>query len=453
MDHTQHLGNEPIGKLFLKYSIPSIIGMLFFSIYIVIDGIFVGQAVGSNGLAAINIAMPFFSIAMAISIMLSSGANTIVAIELGQGKPEQARKTFSLAFYTLMILSSSVAILTLIFLEPICRALGATDALLPMVKNYLATLCFFTPVFTTGGLLSTGIRTMGKPTYAMVCTIVGSVLNVIFDYYFVIVLGMGVFGAAFASGLAFALSFFVGFVAYLPKTSILRFTTCKVNFKKIIKFFYNGSSEALTEVAVAYSTYLFNMVLLQNMGEAGVSAFSIISYVTSLVIAILLGISTGISPITSYNYGAGNTDRVIKLNKLGIKIMSIIGVVCTASMFIFGKPLIELFAPNDPELIELTIWATKLYSMAFLINGINILGSAYFTALEDAKTSATISLLRGIVLLTVGIIILPPILGESGIWLAVFFSETITLVYTIYLFKRSYRKLQSTQNPDSIELI
>lgn len=445
MDHTQQLGTERIGKLFLKYSIPSIIGMLFFSIYIVVDGIFVGQAVGGTALAAINIAMPFFSVAMAISIMLSAGANTIVGIELGQGETEKARKTFSLAFYTLMILSSSVAALTLIFLDPICKMLGATPELLPMVRRYLAILAFFTPVFTTGGLLSTGIRTMGMPTYSMVCTITGSVLNIVFDYFLVIVLDMGVAGAALASGLAFGISFFVGFVAYFRKGCILRFTRCSVDFKKILKFFYNGSSEALTEIAVAYTTYLFNMVLLKNMGEVGVSAFSIITYVTSLVIAVFLGISTGISPITSYNYGAKNIDRVINLNKLGIKVMGVLGILCTIGMFFFGKPLIGLFAPNDPELIHLTAQATNLYSIAFLINGVNILGSAYFTALEDAKTSATISLFRGIIFITIGMIILPPILGDAGIWLTVFFSELITLGYTLYLFKRSYRKLHTLQ--------
>ncbi|MGL4738788.1 MAG: MATE family efflux transporter [Cellulosilyticaceae bacterium] len=446
MDHTQQLGTERVGKLFIKYSIPSIIGMLFFSIYIVIDGIFVGQAVGGNGLAAINIAMPFFSIAMAISIMLSAGANTIVGIELGQGNPEKARKTFSLAFYTLMILSTTVSLLTLMFLEPICRLLGSTEDLMPMVSSYLATLCFFTPVFTTGGLLSTGIRTMGKPTYSMVCTIVGSVLNIIFDYYLVIVLGMGVFGAALASGLAFFISFFVGFVAYLSPKSTLHFCKCKVDFKKILKFFYNGSSEALTEVAVAFSTYLFNMVLLARMGEVGVSAFSIISYVTSLVVAVLLGISTGISPITSYNYGANNSERIISLNNLAIKVMAIFGVLCTFIMFVFGQPLIELFAPEDPALIELTVQATKLYSLAFLINGINILGSGYFTALEDAKTSASISFLRGIFFLFVGMVILPPIFGDTGIWLTVFFSELVTLGYTVYLFRRSYKKLGESQD-------
>lgn len=442
MDHTLELGQEKLGKLFIKYSIPSIIGMLFFSIYIVIDGIFVGQVVGANGLAAINIAMPFFSIAMAVSIMVSSGANTIVAIELGQGNIAKARQTFSLAFYTLMILSTTVCILTLIFIEPICKTLGATLELMPMVKRYLAVLCIFTPVFTGSGLLSGGIRSMGKPTYSMVCTVIGSVLNIIFDYLLVVVWGMGVFGAALASGLAFMIAFIVGFVAYLPRKSTLHFTTCKLDFRKIVRFFYNGSSEALTEVAVAFSTYIFNIVLLMRIGEKGVSAFSIISYVTSLIIAVLLGVATGIAPITGYNYGAGHKERVISLNNLALKVMATLGIICTLGMFIFGKPLILLFAPGDPELIEMTVWATKLYSLAFLVNGINILGSAYFTALEDAKTSALISLLRGIILIFIGILILPQFLGDAGIWLTVFFSEMITLLYTRYLFQKSYRHLR-----------
>lgn len=442
MDDTLELGTARIGKLFLKYSIPSVIAMLFFSIYVVIDGIFVGQVVGGSGLAAINIAMPFFSFAMAISIMVSAGANTIVAIELGQGETKKAQKTFSLAFYTLMILSITVCLITFIFLEPICRALGATDELMPMVKEYLAILCLFTPVFTGGGLLANGIRNMGKPNYSMFCTVIGSVLNIVFDYLLVVVWGTGVFGAALASGLAFMISFLVSFFPYLKKSNVLHFTTCKVDFRKIGRFFYNGSSEALTEVAVAFSTYIFNIVLLRRMGETGVSAFSIITYVTSLVIALLMGIATGIAPITGYNYGAKNSNRIITLNSLAFKVMLIIGIICTGGLFLFGKPLILLFAPSDPELIEMTFWATKLYGLAFLINGINILGSAYFTALEDAKTSALISFLRGMAFIVIGIIFLPTLLGDAGIWLTVFFSEAITLIYTLYLFKRSFRKLQ-----------
>ncbi|MGL4362323.1 MAG: MATE family efflux transporter [Cellulosilyticaceae bacterium] len=441
MDHTQELGTERIGKLFLKYAIPSVIGMLFFSVYIVIDGIFVGQTVGGQALAAINIALPFFSIAMAISIMLSAGATTIVAIELGQGEPEKARKTFSLAFYTLLILSTTVSILTLTFLTPISKALGATPELLPLVTRYLGTLCFFTPIFTTSGLLSSGIRVMGRPGYSMICTITGSIFNIVFDYFMVVKWGMGVEGAALASGVAFGLSFFLGFFPYLKKSCILRFSKCIVDFKKIGKFFYNGSSEALTEVAVAYSTYLFNMVLLSRMGEMGVSAFSIISYVTSLIIAVFLGISTGIAPLISFNYGAQNTDRVISINKLGIKIMALLGVLCTLLLWVFSRPMINLFAPGDTILIDMTVQATQLYSFAFLFNGINILGASYFTALEDAKTSALISFMRGILFITVGIFILPMFIGDSGIWLSIAFSEIITLIFTFILFKRSYNKL------------
>ena len=276
------------------YTLPSIIGMLFFSVYIVIDGIFVGQMAGGAALAAINIAMPFFSIMMAISLMLSAGANTIVGIELGQGDKEKARRTYCLALYTLAILSTTVTILTLIFINPICRMLGATDELLPMVRSYLILLAIFTPFFTTGGLLSNGLRTIGRPNYAMMCTIVGSVLNIILDYILVVVFDLHVIGAGLATGIAFTISCFIGIIPYFSKKCLLHFTTCKVDFKKILKFFYNGSSEALTEVAVAYTTFLFNMVLLKNLGETGVATFSIITYVTALVIAVLIGISTEI---------------------------------------------------------------------------------------------------------------------------------------------------------------
>ena len=435
------LGKEKISKLFFKYAIPSVISNIIFSIYIVVDGIFVGRAVGAQGLAAINIAMPIFSIAMALGIMVSVGGNTVTSIELGEGKKEEARKSFSLGFLSLIVVSSIMAIIICIFRYKIAELLGASGDIIEPVVQYLVILCVCVPAFTGGSYLSAGIRTMGNPNFSMFCIILGSVLNIILDYVLVIMFKWGVAGAALASGIAFFVSFIVSWFKIQSKDSILKISKCIVDLKKIGRFFYNGSSEALAEIAHAYTTFIFNIVLMNKIGEMGVSSFSIIQYIAALVIALFIGIANGITPIISYNYGAKNGDRIKSLVSLSFKIMIVVGIVCAAGLFFGGESLIKLFVSDDTKLLETTALASKIYSISYIISGLNILASSYFTALEDAKTSAMISFLRGIVFITIGIIVLPIIFGDAGIWMTAIFSEVLTLVVALFIMKKSYNKL------------
>ena len=233
---------------------------IIFSIYIVIDGIFVGRVVGPQGLAMVNIAMPIFSMALALGIMVSVGGNTVVSIELGEGRKEDARESFSLGFFSLIVISSVIGIIIFLFRYRVATALGATPSLMKGVIEYLVILCLCVPFFTGGSYLAAGIRTMGMPTFSMFCTVLGSVLNIILDYVFVVLWGWGVAGAALASGIAFFISFLLAFIKIQSKDSILKLKKCKINLRKIGRFFYNGSSEALTEVAVAFTTFIFNIV-------------------------------------------------------------------------------------------------------------------------------------------------------------------------------------------------
>ncbi len=435
------LGKESIGKLFVKYSIPSVIAMVVFSVYIVVDGIFVGNVIGSKGLSAVNIAMPFFGVAMAIGIMVAIGGGTITSIELGKGDKSAARKTFSLAFYTLIIITLTLSVFTVIFAPTIAKILGANKELVPLVVEYLVSLCLFLATFVCSSYLSSGLRVMGKPNHAMVADIISSILNIVLDYIFIVKIGLGLAGAGLASGIAFTIGFLFALSQYLKKDSILKFCKIKFDFKKIIRIFYNGSSEGITQFAVAFSTYIFNIVLMIRIGEIGVSAFSIILYVASLVTAVFSGICNGISPIISFNYGANCKDRIKKILKIAIITISILGILSTIFMVVGGETLISMFTEGDKGLVKFTSEATNLYSIAFVFNGLNILASAYFTALEDAKTSAIISVLRGVLLIVVFIIILPIILGDKGIWLTVPASELVTVIIAIKYMKKSRVRL------------
>ena len=435
------LGKESIGKLFVKYSIPSVIAMIVFSLYIVIDGIFVGNVVGAAGLSAVNLAMPFFGVAMALGTMVAIGGGTITSIDLGRGDKEEARRSFSLAFYILTAITLALSVFTLAFTPTIARILGSSEELMPLVIEYLRSLCLFLATFVGSSYLSANLRVMGKPNHAMVADIIGAALNIVLDYIFIVKFGWGLAGAGVASGLAFTIGFIFSLVQYLRKDSILKFVKTSFDIRKVIKIFYNGSSEGITQFAVAFSNYIFNIVLMIKIGEMGVSAFSIILYISSLVTAVFSGICNGISPIISFNHGAKNKDRIQKLMKISVITISIIGVLSTILMAFGGETLIAMFTEGDDSLVSLTVEATRVYSIAFIVNGLNILSSAYFTAIEDAKTSAIISALRGAILIVIFIVLLPMIFGDVGIWLTVPFSEVFTVVVAFRYIRKSNRKL------------
>lgn len=436
-----NLGKERVGKLFVKFAVPSVIAMMVFSLYIVVDGIFVGNVVGSAGLSAVNLAMPFFGVAMAIGTMVAIGGGTITSIDLGKGDKDEARRSFSLAFYILTAITLSLSIFTILFTPAIARVLGASEDLMPMVVEYLRALCLFLATFVGSSYLSANLRVMGKPNHAMVADVIGAVLNIVLDYIFIVKFGWGLAGAGVASGIAFTIGFLFSLTQYLKKDSILKFVKTSFDTKKIVKIFYNGSSEGITQFAVSFSNYIFNIVIMIKIGEMGVSAFSIILYIATLVTAVFSGICNGISPIISFNYGAKNKERIRKILKIAITTISIIGVLSTILMIFGGETLIKMFTEGDKELIQLTSEATKIYSIAFIVNGLNILFSAYFTAIEDAKTSAIISALRGALLIVVFIIILPMLFGDIGIWLTVPFSEIVTVIIATRLIINSNKKL------------
>ena len=436
-----NLGKERVGKLFVKFAVPSVIAMMVFSLYIVVDGIFVGNVVGSAGLSAVNLAMPFFGVAMAIGTMVAIGGGTITSIDLGKGDKDEARRSFSLAFYILTAITLSLSIFTILFTPAIARVLGASEDLMPMVVEYLRALCLFLATFVGSSYLSANLRVMGKPNHAMVADVIGAVLNIVLDYIFIVKFGWGLAGAGVASGITFTIGFLFSLTQYLKKDSILKFVKTSFDTKKIVKIFYNGSSEGITQFAVSFSNYIFNIVIMIKIGEMGVSAFSIILYIATLVTAVFSGICNGISPIISFNYGAKNKERIRKILKIAITTISIIGVLSTILMIFGGETLIKMFTEGDKELIQLTSEATKIYSIAFIVNGLNILFSAYFTAIEDAKTSAIISALRGALLIVVFIIILPMLFGDIGIWLTVPFSEIVTVIIATRLIINSNKKL------------
>ncbi len=431
-----NLALESPAKLFVKYTFPSVMAMIVSSIYIIIDGIFIGKKLGPDGLAAITICMPYINFLIALSVLITVGGGTLTNIYLGKREREEASGIFSMTIKVLLYMSIFITITSLIFIDKIVFLLGASEVLFSYTKDYLFFSILFTFSYIIFYILEMGVKGTGNPSYSMKVIIFTSFLNVILDYFFIFVFEWGMGGAALASGLAHTsgLFFLLGYFLFINKT--LYFINVKVDWPMIFRMAKNGFSEFINYLSAGITILLFNLILMKAYGELGVAAYSIVGYATAFILAVFFGISEGVLPIISFNFGAGHYKRVEKIFYLALKTVFIIGFLVTALTMLWPELLIGLFVKDDPDLLLFSSSAIKIYSFSFLINGMNIVISAYFTAMEEAKKSAMISLLRSLVLVLLGLALLPLLLGTKGIWFVIPFAELFTFIYCLYLLKR-----------------
>lgn len=428
------LGRDSLTKIILKYGIPSIFTMWIYSLYTIVDGIFIGKYLGAKEIAAVNIVMPYVNISFALGIMIAVGGGTIIAIRLGEGNLKEANRIYSLSTQLFMVLGGLLGTLGVFFPRQMVRILGANDVIIDSAEKYLFIISFFTIFYLLSYGFEIFIRIEGNPAYSMVCNGAGAVINIVLDYIFIVHLHWGITGAALATGMAqlgTALSL-GGYLAFKAKKLKFKFT--KFDIKAIGNLCFNGSSEFLTEIATGIVIMAFNINIMKIIGEKGVSAFGIIGYISTLVTMTMIGFSQGLQPIISYNYGAEKYDRIKKVLKIGITTVTVLGIMFYLTINFFAKDIISMFVKNDQNLFAITKEAVRLYSFTYILMGINIIISAYFTAIEDAMISAVLSILRGIVFINTLLYIFPLIFESRGIWLSAPANEIITLVFSFLIF-------------------
>ncbi|MDN5341545.1 MULTISPECIES: MATE family efflux transporter [Oceanotoga] len=443
MNSKVDMGRMDIKYLFFKFATPAVISSIIMSLYTIIDGIFIGRGVGSVGLAAVNLAMPFIFFISAFSIMVTIGGGTFIGVSLGQKNKENANNAFSVSFFILVIFSILITIFTNLFLNKITLFLKADEITFEHLKNYLKILSYFSFAFSITYLLELSIRSQGYPIFAMIFTSTGAIFNIFLDYILVIKYNLGTYGAAWATGISQFIPFIVFFIFIISKKSIIKFKIPKFQKNMIIKIFYNGSSEFLSQISVGITTFLYNWVLIKNLGNIGVSAYSIISYISVFIISFIMGISSGIAPIISYNYGGKNIKRIKKLMKYAVITGFMIGIISLIVVLLFSEQITKLFITNNVELLKITSEANKVYSIGFVLMGFNIIASSFFTAITDAKTSILISSLRTLILFIINLLILPIIIGYWGLWLVVPITETFTFFYSTYKYKKFKLKYEN----------
>lgn len=419
----------------LKFAFPTMVMMVFMSLYTIVDGIFVSRLVGSNALSAVNIVYPVISLLIACGIMLSTGGSAIVARQMGEKREQEARENFSMLAVVSVLTGIVILVLGLMFLEPICRILGGTPVLLEDCKIYLGVLLGFGPLTMLQMLFQTFFVTAGKPGLGLGLTLTGGVVNMVLDYVFMGPMQMGVLGAALATGLGQAIMAVAGVVYFLKVKGNLYFVKPVFRGNILLQSCGNGSSEMVSNLSTAVVTFLFNITMLKLAGEDGVAAITIVLYGQFLFTALYLGFSMGVAPVVSFNYGNQNHAQLKRIYKICIGFILGSSVFILGIALLFSEPIVGIFTGEENHTYELAVEGFFQFSFNYLFAGINIFASALFTSLSNGKISAIISFCRTFVFITVSIVLLPRVMGITGVWLSVPLAELVTLFISITYLK------------------
>ncbi len=425
----------------LRFTLPSMVMMVFTSIYGVVDGIFISNFVGSDPFAAINLIMPFLMILGALGFMLGSGGSALVGFYLGMDQEKRANEIFSLLVYVLLGVGTLLTVLGLLFLEPVARLLGADADLLPYCVRYARIVLLGLVPFTLQNVFQSFLVTAERPHFGLYITVGAGVTNMVLDALLVGVIPLGVEGAAIATVLSQCVGGILPLVYFArPNTSRLRLTRTRWELRPVLKSAANGSSEFMTNISMSIVTMLYNWQLLRLMGADGVTVFGIIMYVSFIFVALFLGYSMGSAPIVSFHYGAGNQEELKGLFRRSLTIILAMSAGLTVLAIVLAKPLAMIFVSYDPALLSVTTRALTIYAVSYLLTGFNIYASSFFTALNDGLVSALISFARTLVFQVLAVLTLPLLWEADGIWAAVILAEGLAAILSLACFLRFRRK-------------
>ena len=422
----------------LRFVLPSIVMMVFTSIYGVVDGLFVSNFAGKTPFAAINLVMPFIMVLGGIGFMIGTGGTALVSKVLGEGEPEKAKRYFTMMILFTLLVGAVLTVFGVTMMEKVARFLGATDEMLHDCVLYGRIVISFTTAFMLQNVFQSFLIAAEKPKLGLIATVAAGVTNMALDALFIAGFHWGVAGAAIATGLSQCVGGLFPLIYFLrPNSSKLRLVRTKLELRPILNACGNGSSELMSNISSSIVSMIYNFQLLKYIGEDGISAYGVLMYVQFVFIAIDIGYSIGCAPIVGFHFGAQNHTELKNMLGKSVKLMCGAGVVMAVLAQVLAAPLARLFVGYDEGLYTLTCHAFRLFSFAFLFAGFNIFASSFFTALNNGLISAVISFLRTLVLQTSSVILLPLIFGVDGIWYAITAAEIFaTTISVIFLFAK-----------------
>ena len=422
------LKTTPTSKLFFSYFVPSLVGMLVLSTYVVFDGIFIGMKIGEVGLAAVNICFPIFPIFIAFALLFGLGAASLASSYLGKGMEDRAREIFSTVVYFAIITSVVGCLMLFFFRVEIANFLGANDILMPYVSTYLGVILLGAFMIIAHPLLEVFARNDQKQFLAMISMIGGALSNIGLNYLFIFILELGVFGAALATVLGHGIGFFILLIYFFGRRGWLYFVL-KFNIRQVFSSAKNGIPPCIAEVSSGIIVLIFNKIIIDIAGESGVAIYSVIMYTASIVFVVLMSITQGMQPISSYNYGHGSIDRVKSIFRFSYMFAFLVGLGLYILFFIFSPWIVLLFLDSSSEILSNTVEAIRIYFVGYIMLGYNIICGVFFQSVQRTLSSFIVTISSTLLWIIITVPILSNIYGLHGVWA----SFPVSLIFATFV--------------------
>lgn len=423
----------------LKFAVPTIAMTVFMSFYTMVDGLFVSNLIGTDALSAVNLTAPVIQLVTAISTMLATGGSAVIMKKMGEQKIEEAKEDFTFFIIVNVIAGGIMCAAGYLAMDHIFAGMNLSADVEGYCVEYLSRYLIFTvPVLLMNNFTLYMIAS-GRANLSLACSVTGGILNMVLDYVFIARAGMGIGGAAAATGLGYSVTAVAGLFVFSRKKSLLHFKKPAFRFKALAAAAVNGCSEMAAALVTGIITMMFNWTMLHYAGEDGVAAVTVIMYVLMFASSLYTGYSYGVAPMISYYYGEQNRDKLKKLVAASLKVIAGISLATAAASFMLTKPLVSVFARPDNPVHDLAVAGNRICTIALLFIGFNIFASGMFTALSNGIVSAVLAFSRSFVFMLITMIALPVILGVNGIWLATPAAELMALALSAFMFFR-YRK-------------
>ena len=427
------------GRL-LKFTFPSIVMMVFTSIYGVVDGIFVSNFAGKTPFAAINLIMPYLMLTSVLGFMVGTGGTALISMTLGMGDRKKANEIFSLLTWVCIIGGIVLTALSMVFMRPVAILLGATGQMLEDCVTYGMIVQLALTAYILQYAFQSFCVTAEKPNLSLTMMVVAGVCNILLDALFVAVFRWGLVGAAVATTIAQITGAIIPIVYFIcPNSSLLRLGKCRFDGKALLCTFTNGASELMSNLSMSLVSMLYNLQLMAWAGEDGIAAYGVIMYVNFAFMSVYIGFVIGAAPLVGYNHGADNRPELKNIFRKSLILLGAFSLVMTLLAEVTSAPLSKIFVGYDPKLYEITVRGFRIYSLSFLLCGFNLFGSSLFTALNNGLISAVISFFRTLICQIAAVMLLPLVLELDGIWLSIVVAEFAALVLTVICFAK-YRK-------------
>ena len=429
--------NDKVSSIFFQYSIPSVLGMLAISSANIVDGFFLGNYVGDFGLATINISLPIFSLLFGFALMLAIGGSVIAGKLIGEEDIKNASMIFTKTIICITFFSFIASTLLFLNIETVLYLFGADENLTKIAIEYLSVILIFIPFLMIGVVLDYFVRVDNRPNLAFIALLSSALINVILDWFMIVYLQKGIFGAALATGISQLALIFILLPHFFSKKATLKFVKPIGSYIQILKASYNGASEFVNEISVGITTLIFNYVMIKNFSVEGIAAFSVINYLLLIGIMISFGISDSLQPIISKNFGAKENKRIKEFLKLAFITTSLMGIVMILLIIFTPNTLVNLFLEdNNYKTKEIVLSFATFIWIAFLFNGVNLVISAYLTAIHKPLASMIIAISRSFILPLFFIFTLPFFFDLDGIFMAIPMAEFVTFIIAVILYRR-----------------